>query len=199
MPSYIDAFILFGLPPVESCAGEKGITPTSQGGSIMIVKSIFILAFIAALWVLGVIHLEDLPLGSQEFQVCGSTVLLYLIWSAAEANRRTGQGGLPYLVFYVVLLVSAVDSFLLQLTTVTLPWSVRWAGVLLFAAGSFCRLAAFRRNRSDLLRFGRYLQLAGLPVALGSIVGLAVAAAAGIPGSIHEEIEPLHENEEMDT
>jgi hypothetical protein len=46
-----------------------------------------------------------------------------------------------------------------------------------------------------LLRNGRYLQLIGLPCALGSIAGLALALAAGIPGSIHEEL-PMMEDEE---
>ena len=120
-------------------------------------------------------------------------MLLYLFWSAAESKYRGGSTSLPYTVFYAVLLVSAVDSFLLELTTYGPPWILRWAGLVLFASGSLMRLAAYRKRSVKHLRLGRYLQLAGLPAALGSIVGTVVAVAAGIPGSIHEELNQVDE------
>lgn len=159
----------------------------------MVLRSIAILALIGVLWLLGIIDLETLPWHSKEFQICGIAVLLYLFWSAAESKYRGGSQSLPYTVFYAVLLVSAVDSFLLELTTYDSPWILRWAGLILFAAGSFIRLAAYRSRSVNNLRLGRYLQLAGLPVALGSIIGTVVALAAGIPGSIHEELDSQDE------
>lgn len=164
----------------------------------MVIRFVFVIALIAALWIFGIIHLEDLPWHSGEFQVCGVTVVLYLFWSAAESKLRAGDGGFPYIVFYVVLLVSAIDSFLLQLTSYGPPWILRWTGVVLFTAGSVCRLGAFRRNSDKILRLGRFLQLAGLPVALGSIAGTVVAFAFGIPGSLHEELNQETEIEETE-
>ena len=155
----------------------------------MISRSIAILALIGVLWLLGVIDPSALPLHSMDFQICGATVLLYLFWSAAESKYRGGSSSLPYTVFYAVLLVSAVDSFLLELTTYGQPWVLRWTGLVLFACGSVMRLAAYRTRSVRHLRLGRYLQLAGLPVALGSIAGTVVALAAGIPGSINEELD----------
>jgi hypothetical protein len=155
----------------------------------MVLRSIAILVLIGMLWLLGVIDLETLPWHSNEFQICGVTVLLYLFWSASESKYRGDSESLPYIVFYAVLLVSAVDSFLLELTTYDSLWILRWAGVVLFAAGSLIRVAAYRSRSVNNLRLGRYLQLAGLPVALGSITGTVVALAAGIPGSIHEELD----------
>lgn len=159
----------------------------------MILRSIAVLVLLGMLWFLGVIDLETLPWHSKEFQICGTTVLLYLFWSASESRYRGGSENLPYIVFYSVLLVSAVDSFLLDLTAYGPPWILRWAGLILFAAGSFIRLAAYRSRSVEHLRLGRYLQLAGLPVALGSIAGTVVALAAGIPGSIHEELNIQNE------
>lgn len=161
----------------------------------MVLRSIAVLALIGVMWLLGIIDPETLPLHSREFQLCGATVLIYLFWSAAESKYRGGSSSLPYTVFYAVLLVSAVDSFLLELTTYGSPWILRWAGLVLFAAGSTMRLAAYRKRSVKHLRLGRYLQLAGLPVVLGSIAGTVVAAAAGIPGSIKEELnQPGEEN-----
>ncbi|MEN8208677.1 MAG: hypothetical protein ABFR50_05425 [Candidatus Fermentibacteria bacterium] len=161
----------------------------------MVFRSITVLALIGVLWLLGVIDPSALPLHSREFQICGVTVLLYLFWSAAESKYRAGSASLPYTVFYAVLLVSAVDSFLLGLTAYGPPWLLRWGGVALFASGSILRLTAYRTGSVRRLRLGRYIQLAGLPVALGSIAGTVVALAAGIPGSINEElVAPDEEN-----
>ncbi|MBN2587735.1 MAG: hypothetical protein JXA64_07630 [Candidatus Fermentibacteraceae bacterium] len=155
----------------------------------MIFRSMVVLVLIGLLWVLGVVDLQGLPWHAPDFQVSGATVLVYLLWSAWESRHRSGSAGLPYMLFYAVLLISAVDGFLLEITKWGPPWILRWTGLSLFTAGCCLRAAAYRRSSSRLLRLGRYLQLAGLPVALGSIAGTAVALAAGIPGSIHEELE----------
>ncbi len=159
----------------------------------MILRSITVLALLAVLWLLGIIDPGALPLHSREFQICGAAVLIYLFWSAAESKYRGGSASLPYTVFYAVLLVSVLDSFLLGLTTFGSPWLLRWTGLILFTFGSLMRLAAYRKRSASHLRLGRYLQLAGLPVALGSIAGTVVAMAAGIPGSINEGLDHLDE------
>jgi len=107
---------------------------------IMVLRSIAILALIGILWLVGIIDLETLPWHSKEFQICGSTVLLFLIWSTSESKYRRNSANLPYTVFYAVLLVSVIDSFLLELTTFGPPWILRWTGLVLFAAGSFLRI-----------------------------------------------------------
>ena len=160
----------------------------------MVLRSVAVLVLIGVLWLLGIIDPGALPVHSREFQLCGTTVLLYLFWSTAESKYRGGSSSLPYTVFYAVLLVSAVDSFLLGLTTYGPPWVLRWTGVVLFTSGSIMRLAAYRIRSARYLRLGRYLQLAGLPVALGSIAGTVVAIAAGIPGSIKEELNQPDED-----
>jgi hypothetical protein len=142
------------------------------------------------LWALGVVHLEDLPWDSGDFRVSGATVIVYLLWSTSEMRRRGGgqTPALPFAVFYAVLLVSAVDSFLLRLTAYEGPLVLRWSGTVVFAAGSAVRLRALGRTDVRLLRIGRLLQLAGLPVALGSIAGSAAAVLMGVPGSHGEEL-----------
>ncbi len=160
----------------------------------MLARIILVLALIGVLWILGVVDLSSLPWHNGEFQISGATVLVYLLWSAMESRYRGGSSSLPYTVFYSILLVSALDGFLLELTTWSSPIFLRWAGLLLFAAGSTLRIRAFKSDSVSLLRNGRYLQLIGLPSSLGSIAGLVLALAAGIPGSVHEEL-PMHEDD----
>lgn len=162
----------------------------------MILRFFLVLVLVGLLWVLGAVDLEALPWNSIEFQVSGATVLVYLIWSAWESRYRGGSASLPYAVFYSVLLVSAVDGFLLELTTWNSPWILRWTGLFIFTAGSGFRISAFRKESVSGLRLGRYLQLAGLPVALGSLAGLVLALVAGIPGSIHEDLDLPRPGEE---
>jgi len=154
----------------------------------MIFRSLVVLVLIGVLWLTGVVNLDSLPWDSTEFRISGSAVVLYLIWSAWESRYRGGSASLPYAVFYAVLLVSALDGFLLEITTFRSPWLLRWSGLVIFAAGSALRIAAFRTGSVTALRSGRYAQLAGLPLALGSIAGLVVALAAGVPGSVNEEL-----------
>lgn len=163
----------------------------------MIFRSVAILVLLGLLWAFGLVDLGGLPWHSPDFRVGGATVLVYLAWSAWESRYRKGPDNLPYLVFYGVLLVSALDGFLLELTTWSSPWILRWAGLAMFTAGCILRGAAYSRESVRILRYGRVLQLAGLPVALGSIAGTVVALAAGIPGSIHEELGPATDEEEQ--
>lgn len=166
----------------------------------MVVRLGIVFVVLGALWILGAINLDNLPWDSQEFRVSSAAVVCYLFWSASESRSKTGGGSYstPYAVFYIVLLVSAVDSFLLRLTAYGPPWPLRWAGLVLFAAGSVVRLVAFRNRSSGLLRTGRLLQLAGLPVALGSIAGSATALLAGVPSALQETLEPVEEVESSD-
>jgi hypothetical protein len=173
-----------------SVAYPAGTTCPGQRRSELTVRLWSVALILAVLWVLGAIHPEDLPWDSNEFRVSGAAVAIYLAWSGAELRRRGGgqAPALPFTVFYAVLLVSAVDSFLLRLTAFGGPWVLRWAGVLAFAAGSAMRLWSIGRGDVRLLRTGRLLQLAGLPVALGSIAGSAVGILVGLPGSLREEL-----------
>jgi len=166
----------------------------------MVIRLGIVLLVLGVLWILGAISLEDLPWDSQEFRISGATVVCYLLWSAWESKTRTGGGeySTPYTIFYIVLLVSAVDSFLLRMTTYGTPWPLRWAGLILFAAGCTIRVLAFRNRSVKMLRAGRLIQLAGLPVALGSIAGSGVAILAGVPSSLHENIEPVDEPADPD-
>lgn len=149
-----------------------------------------IVVLLGVLWAIGAIHPEDLPWGSGDFQISGVTVLLYILWSASETRARAGGSSspIPFAVLYAVLLVSAVDGFLLRLTTYEGPLPLRWGGAALFAAGSVVRLRAIGISDVRLLRIGRLLQIAGLPVSLGSIAGTVTAALLGVPGSIREEL-----------
>jgi hypothetical protein len=173
-----------------SVAHRARTTGPGCRGSELTVRIWAVAALLAVLWALGAVHLEDLPWESNDFRVSGATVVVYLLWSSAEMRRRGGgqAPALPFAVFYAVLLVSSVDSFLLRLTAYDGPLVLRSAGVLAFAVGCAMRLRAIGRTDVRLLRIGRLLQLAGLPVALGSISGSAVAFLLGIPGSLREEL-----------
>jgi hypothetical protein len=154
----------------------------------MIQRVLVVFALLGLLWLIGAIDLGSLPWHSSDFRISGATVIVYLVWSALESRYRGGISSLPYAVFYSVLLISALDGFLLEITTWQSPVILRWTGLVFFTVGSVLRLGAYREGSTDRLRLGRYFQLAGLPTALGSIAGLAVAVFAGIPGSMHEDM-----------
>jgi hypothetical protein len=136
---------------------------------------------VALLWATGLLEL-NLPWSDPLFVVSGVTVAAYLLWSLAEGARRRPGTDPSQLAMYVVLLVSAVDAFLLEITLFESPLAIRWAGAVLFAAGAGARLAAvYGGPKPALLRWGRVLQLVGLPLGVGSLAGAAVGA---VPGTV---------------
>ena len=142
---------------------------------------------VALLWATGMLEL-NLPWNDSVFQVTGISVLIYLLWSLAEGSRRRPGLNAPQLAMYVVLLVSAADSFVLSLTLFTSPMALRWAGAALLAAGSGLRLAAAYSSTSPaMLRAGRALQVIGLPLGLGSLAGLAVGVVPAMVVSVRAD------------
>ncbi len=132
--------------------------------------------FLAALRLAGLITF-DLPWGDTGFQVTGATTLLYLAWSLAgprEAPPAGGAGGTAGMARYAVLLVSAVDGLLLDLTPIPGPGWIRWAGPASFAAGAALGMA--RREGSS--RAAEALRLCGLATGFGSIAGVVTAVIA---------------------
>lgn len=154
----------------------------------MLVRILILAAVIVLLAVAGIINLGDLPWQNHDFRASGAVVLLYLFWSLSE--KRGGSEGLDpsRLAMYTVLLVSAVDSFLLRITVWNGLYVLRYAGIALFAGGCVLRLTALAKGRQGMLRVGRVLQLIGLPVGLGSIAGTAVGA---VPGAVVASKEAL--------
>lgn len=151
---------------------------------------------VALLWATGLLEL-DLPWSDPLFAVSGVTVVVYLLWSLGEGGRRRPGTDASQLAMYVVLLVSAVDSFLLELTIFESPLTVRWAGAALFFAGAGCRLLAVYGSRSPgLLRWGRVLQLVGLPLGLGSLAGTVVGALPGSIAAIRTDESSAFESED---
>lgn len=148
-------------------------------------NSVFRLAafvvFLAALRLAGLVTF-DLPWSDTGFQVTGATTLLYLAWALAgprgssPAGGSTGAAGMAR---YAVLLVSAVDGLLLDLTPIPGPLWIRWAGPASFAAGAALGIA--RRDGSP--KAAEALRLCGLAVGFGSIAGLAVAIIAAAAGA----------------
>ncbi len=116
----------------------------------------------------------DLPWGDPDFQVTGATVLLYIAWSIAGAPPGGSGDTTSALGAYAVLAVSAVDGLLLELTPIPGDPMLRWAGPVIFAAGSIARLLQPRPPR----RQHRCAQLVGLPIGFSSIAGLVVAVIA---------------------
>ncbi len=128
----------------------------------------------------GMLDLSTLPWRDGDFLASLATVLVYLLWSLfgdREGSDRTG--------IYTVLLVSAVDSFLLRLTVFPGLMFVRWAGVVLLTGGCIVRVMSPRS--SGLLRAGRIMQLSGLPLGFGTLAGLAVALFPGLVFALKED------------
>jgi len=139
---------------------------------------------------LGLIDMGGLPWDSVEFRVSAATVMVYLLWSFLESKRGKDAIDAAYIAFLIVLLVSAADGFLLEVTVFGGYFWIRWLGLFLFAFGGMIRLLGFRRRSAALLRRGRYLQLPGLPVALGSLAGLATALIVAASGMVRKEMIP---------
>lgn len=138
-------------------------------------------AVVALLALTGMVDLSILPWRNSDFQASLATVCVYLLWSAAgdlEGSDRTG--------IYTVLLISAVDSFLLRLAVFQGLMFLRWAGVVLLAAG--CALRTLIRCRAGLLRTARIMQLAGLPLGFGTLAGPAVALFPGLVFALKEDV-----------
>lgn len=135
---------------------------------------------VALLWATGLLEL-NLPWDDPVFRVSGASVVVYLLWSLAEGARKRPGMNLPQLAMYVVLLVSALDSFVLDVTVFLSPLVLRWAGAVLLLAGCSVRLAAiYLAAPQALLKAGRAMQLVGLPLGLGSLSGLVVGAVPGM-------------------
>jgi hypothetical protein len=127
-----------------------------------------------------------LPWGSPDFQVSGATVLAYLAWSVAGAGFEPGRGRSPSrIALYVVLLVSSIDCFVLMPASTLEPhlllrglMPVRWAGLALFVTGSV--MHAMSSGRPSLFRIARSIQMDGIALGLGSLLGLAAGMFPGM-------------------
>lgn len=139
------------------------------------------MAVLAVLALTGLIDLSTLPWEDPDFRVSLAVVIVYLLWSVS-GNREEGadRAGL-----YAVLLVSTVDSFLLRVSVFQGLYPLRWAGVAVLCAGSVIRVA--RRSDLGLLRAGRIMQMTGLSLGLGSLIGMGVAAFPGLILALKEE------------
>jgi hypothetical protein len=142
---------------------------------MVIVRLLILAVMLAALGATGLLTF-DLPWSDPGFQVSGATVLIYLSWSLAGARCACSGRSPARLALYAVLLVSAVDSFLLRLSSVEGLVPLRWVGAAILAAG--CVLSLL--NRRSAARFGSSLQCIGLALGLGSIAGTACAAFASV-------------------
>ena len=136
---------------------------------------------IAALAFSGIIDLSLLPWENPDFQATLATVGIYMIWSVLESGTETDSSRIT---LYAVLLVSALDTFLLRLTAFSGLMYLRWAGVLLLTSGCIARLTALRGKNITFLRYGRIGQELGIALGLGSIAGTVIALFPGIPSSL---------------
>ncbi len=161
----------------------------------MIVRIGVVILVLGVLWVLGAIDPGQLPWQNQDFQITGITLLAFIVWSGFESRMRDNlYSNLASVVFTVVLVISAVDSFLLELTVIREPFLIRWIGLGIFVLGAVLRIYSMQKDTLLHHRIGRILLLIGLPTALGSMFGLALASVAGIPAALREEF-PLADSE----
>ena len=142
------------------------------------------LVVIAALAYAGIIDLSMLPWEDPDFQATLATVGVYMIWSVLENNAQTNSSRIT---LYAVLLVSAIDTFLLRITAFHGLMFLRWVGVFLLTAGCTSRLISLRKGSISFLRYGRIFQQIGLALGLGSIAGVTIAIFPGIPSSLKED------------
>ncbi len=146
------------------------------------VRYLIPLAVLAVLAATGVVDVSVLPWGNGEFQTSLAVVLVYLFWSASGS----GEDGADRTAMYAVLLVSTIDSFLLRMTVFGGLLPLRWAGVALLTAGSAMRV--LHRRRIGVYRAGRVMQLFGIPLGLGSLAGIVVAAFPGLVFALKEDL-----------
>lgn len=150
-----------------------------------VVRILLPLVVVAGLAYFGVIDLSILPMEDPDFQATLATVGVYMIWSVLEGSRETDSSRIT---LYAVLLVSALDTFLLELTNFPELMLVRWAGVVILVSGSVARLIAIRSRNEMFLRYGRIGQEIGIALGLGSVAGTVIALFPGIPSSLKENI-----------
>ncbi len=143
------------------------------------------LAVIAGLAYFRLIDLSLFEMDDPNFQATLATVGIYMVWSVLEGSRDTDSSRIT---LYAVLLVSALDAFLLGITNFSGLMFLRWAGVMLLTFGCVARLMAVRRGNLLFLRYGRICQGFGIALGLGSIAGVVVAIFPGIPSSLKEDI-----------
>jgi hypothetical protein len=146
------------------------------------VRYLIPLAVLAVLALTGVVDVSLLPWKNAEFQTSLGVVLVYLFWSAAGS----GGDGADRMAMYAVLLVSTIDSFLLRMTVFSGLLPLRWAGVVLLAAGS--AMLVLHRGRIGVYRTGRIMQLFGIPLGLGTLAGIAVAVFPGLVFALKEDL-----------
>ncbi len=150
-----------------------------------LVRILMPLVVIAGLAYFGVIDLSLLPMDDPNFQATLATIGIYMLWSILESVRDTDSSRIT---LYAVLLVSALDTFLLELTNFSGHMYIRWAGVFLLVSGCLARLLALKTGNRTLLRLARIGQELGVALGLGSIAGTVIAVFPGIPSSLREEI-----------
>ena len=143
------------------------------------------LAVIAGLAFFGIIDLSLLPMDDPDFQATLATIGIYMIWSVLESGRETNSSRIT---LYAVLLVSALDTFLLELTNFSGLMYLRWTGVALLTTGCTARLLALRSGNAMFLRYGRVGQELGIALGLGSIIGTVIAIFPGIQSSLKEDV-----------
>lgn len=143
------------------------------------------LAVIAGLAFFGIIDLSLLPMDDPDFQATLATIGIYMLWSVLESGRETNSSRIT---LYAVLLVSALDTFLLELTNFSGLMYLRWIGVALLTFGCTARLLALRSGKAMFLRYGRIGQELGIALGLGSIIGTVIAIFPGIQSSLKEDV-----------
>lgn len=141
------------------------------------------IAVIVVLNIAGLIDLSLLPWNDTDFQATLATVVIYLAWSVLESSTRTDASRIT---LYAVLLVSVLDAFLLRLTAFSGFMIIRWAGVVILAAGCSMRIYALKSGRTGLSAYGRIGQMLGLALGLGSLVGTGISLFPGIPSALKE-------------
>ena len=154
----------------------------------------------------GIVPLH-LPWGSPDFQVSGATVLVYLLWSVFGARFEPGTGRSPSrIALYIVLLVGAVDCFVLMPASTLEPHlalrgliPVRWAGVALLAASSV--MHALSGGMPSRFRAARLMQMDGIALGFGSPLGLVAGTVPGLLLVLRDRLrdEPEDTSEGTDT
>ncbi|MBD3369800.1 hypothetical protein GF402_05485 [Candidatus Fermentibacteria bacterium] len=141
----------------------------------------------AALTALGALGFFGLPWSDQSFQVSALSVGVYFFWSLLQRRESERRMDLANGVTYMVLLISVLDGFLVEMTVFDDTWWLRWAGLGILSAGvGWCMVDHERVPHY----VGRVLLLMGFPLGLGSISGAIAGALAAILILMMERPEP---------